>query len=330
MINDHMRLHSIDYRHARGELQRSLVNRGWWLLGTPRLIPLCRLYGHRPVVDGVDYGRGGRRSRWVSCDRCGIRLQQPVDSDLEIGQTYTDPIPEPSQPSDVSGVRGVIGGQLIIGPCLSGFSVEAKVGNMGSEQTLAGHLRLSPLGAIYVHTERHGTWMQRRLNPQGYESRVVGLSVENGRLRWQLWAKRDESKSTDPWWMRGSIEVDPRTILFGPARYSYEDVGEPQVVTVRMPHGDDHQVTVQLQRQQHGRKRLPSRVRESWTTNWDTKPGIPTKPGDRGRIFGSSETVTAAGAHNGSWPAEAAAGIAARMTRDRSRNAFVANLPAPP
>lgn len=329
-MSDHMWFHSVDYRRDRGELERSLLNRGWWLQGTPRLIPMCRLRGHKPVVDGVDYGRLGRRSRWVCCDRCGILLQQPVDSDLEVGQPYIDPIPGPSQPSDVSGARGVVGGQLVIGPSMSGFAVEAKIGNAGSEHTLAGHLRLSPLGAIYVHTERHGTWLQRRLNPQGYDSRVVGLSVENGRLHWQFWAKRNESSRSDPRWMRGSVEVDPRTILFGPARYSYEDFGEPQVVTVRMPHGDDHEVTVQLQRQLHGRKRLPSRVRESWTAQWNVTPGIPTKRDDRGRVYGSSETVTAAGVREGAWPAEAAAAIAARMTRDRSRNGYVASLPAPP
>lgn len=324
-------VHSIDYKKDRHESPKALVNRGFWIQNTPRFTPLCRLLGHKPVVDGVDMspmhvagGRvtPGRRSRWACCDRCGIRLQQPIDSDLEIGQPYTDPLPShPSHASDVTGARGVIGGQLVIGRNYGGVSAQMEIGSAGNEHTLAAHVHLHHLGGLYLHTERHGTWLQRRLNPTGYDSRVTGIAIDNGHLRWQVWAKRDSSTRTDPWWMNGSIQIDLRTVLWGPQRYSYTDVGEPVTTTVRMPHGDDHRVTLQLQRQAFGRPR-GRRPQLSWCVDWNTQPGIPTRNTDRGRIQASGVHVSDAAAEDGGWVEEASAEIVMRMTRDRIRYGY--------
>lgn len=322
-----MWVHTVDYRQDRpASLRKALVNRGFWINDLPRLTPLCRLLGHRPVVDGVDFApmhvghaqspRPGRRSRWACCDRCGLRLKQPVDSDLEIGQPYTDPLP--SAPA----ARGTVGGQLIIGPSHDAVSVSVKIGNAGSEHTLAAHLHLHHLGALYLHTERHGTWLQRRLNPTGYQSRVIEISAHDGHLYWQLWAKRDESKRSDPCWMRGSIQLDPRTMIWGPKRYSYTDSGDPVTATVRMPHGDDHEVKLQLQRQSFGRAR-GGRTKLSWSVDWSARPGIPTKNGDRGVVSASGVAVSDAAVRDGGWVEEACAAVATQMTRDRIRYGYV-------
>ena len=53
--------------------------------------------------------------------------------------------------------------------------------------------------------------------------------------------------------MRGSVRIDPRDVVLGERRYSYADVGDRVPAVVRMPHGDDHVVTLQLQRQTFGR-----------------------------------------------------------------------------
>lgn len=323
-MSDRMWFNTVDYRQDRSG-EAGLVNRGFWLRGTPRLMPLCRLRGHRPVVDGVNYSPC-KRSRWACCDRCGIRLLQPVDDDLEIGQPYTDPLPvSPSQASDVSGARGVIGGQVVLWGGYGGVSGQVKVGNAGSEHTLAGHIHLHKLGALYLHTERHGTWLQRRLNPTGHHSRVISLGVDGGHLRWQLWARRGESVRTDPWWMQGYVDIDPRTRLWGPRRYAYTDVGEKVQAAVRMPHGDDHPVTLQLQRSAFGRERL-RRKKMSWSVDWDAPAGIPTRDTDRGRIQGAV-TVSDEAVTDDVWVPEACAAIAARMTRDRTRYGYKAAVP---
>ncbi|MGI5159361.1 hypothetical protein [Microbispora sp. CA-102843] len=59
---------------------------------------------------------------------------------------------------------------------LTGFSVGFEVGNCASEHMLEAHLRLGRLLSVYLHTKRFGTWVQRRLNPTGYDSREVRLA----------------------------------------------------------------------------------------------------------------------------------------------------------
>lgn len=333
-----------DRRRTRGRL----LHRGYHVTGLPRPLLLCRVIGHRPVVDGTS-GYGDRPgSRWVVCDRCGARPdpQGSLDPELVVGSRYTGPwlaaAPPPLTRQQIEASAGqpreehrqlpgpwprrptgVLGAEVVLGRSYDrfGFSWEFKVGNAGSEHTLAAHIRLDPLFALHLHTETFGTWLQRRLNPVGYQSRVTGLSLhDDGRLRWQLWSKRDEYSRTDPWWQHGTITLDPRDRLLGPRRYAYEDVGEPQTATVRMPHGDDHEVTLTLQRRTHGRKRR--RKFEAWTVDWTCRGGIPTKSSGRGTIHGSGVDVSADAVKEGTWSAEACARIALAITADRTQRGY--------
>jgi len=332
-----MHRHTYDYR-KEGHKPGLLVDRGFWLT-LPRPLIACRLLGHRPIVDGC--GSTNDQYRWVACDRCGIRPEpqgtlDPArfnvgdpwtglhqdDGDLNAGLRALQKVggaPGPWPRRGSSNREGTLGGQLILGKSHPGWSAEVKIGNMGSEHTLAAHLHLHPFGAIYLHTERFGTWLQRRLNPTGYESRVTGISISLGHLSWTLWAKRNESSRSDPWWMRGRINLDPRDRLLGPSRYTYEDIGGPVTTTVRMPHGDDHQVVLKLQRCDHGRRR---RRFHSWTVDWTCWAGIGTKAPSRGRIMGSGVTVSAASVTAGSWPAEAALAIATMITAERTKYGY--------
>lgn len=333
---------TVDYRKDEPERRGTFLNKGYFLNGLPRLILLCRLLGHRPTVDGTQGIGTSKPSRWVCCDRCGVRPDPPGTLDADqwnIGQPYDGPMNgswapglrsrdiekyRPAKPTSIPGPwptapTGDIGCQLIVGKSFPGWDAEVKIGHAGSEHTLAARLRFHPFGAIYLHTERFGTWLQRRLNPVGYQSRVISIGVQYGGIGWKLWAKRDESSRDDPWWMRGTIKLDPRDRLFGRSHYEYENVGEPVTVTVRMPHGDDHEVRLQLQRCTDGRTR---RRFHSWTADWSTRPGIPTKQHDRGRTLGSAVDVSERSVKSGAWPAEAAAGVAAQMTKDRTRYGY--------
>lgn len=201
----------------------------------------------------------------------------------------------------------------IVGKTFSGFSVEFKVGNCGSEHVLAAHLRLSPLGALYLHTEQLGTWLQRRLNPVGYDSRITSLDVSRGAVRWNVWTKRNNPSG--PYWRHGTITIDPRDSLLGRARYWYTNEGEPVTATVRMPHGDDHPVTLQLQRCEFGREKRRKRTR-SWTVDWTCRGGIPASDGRE--IQGGAVEVPDYTVGNGTWPAAAAAEIARAITLMRA------------
>lgn len=345
-----MRWHTVNYlERDSGRRDGQVLNRGFWLNDVPRLIPLCRLVGHRPVVDGTEPIRvrpayHGRGSRWVCCDRCGIRPepQGHLDPDQwNIGQPYTGPW-IPPLPTDQPARRkaalafkdathyppgpwpanptGTIGGQLVIGKTYS-TSLEVKLGNRGSEHVLAAHGSIAPLGALYLHTERHGTWLQRRLNPTGYQSRVTGFSAHEGHLWWKIWARRDETSCDDPWWMHGSFRTSIRDIVLGPQHYAFTDVGEPVTATLRLPHGDEHDVTLKLRQQtlSRGRRRHP--IEESWEVDIRTRPGIPTKPGDSGHVLGFGVSISDSEQRN-DWVAAALAHAAVRMTESRARHGF--------
>lgn len=336
-----VRWHSNDNEKIDGHTAGTLVNRSFWLNELPRLILLCRLFGHRPVVDGYDTTTTMTRhaARWVACDRCGVRPHEQGDPDpaqWSIGQRYTGPFndapaptkeecatqpyvrpaipgPWPAQPT------GTVGGQLIIGRSFGGAGVTLKIGNAGSENVLAASLRLNPIGALYLHTERHGTWLQRRLNPVGYHSRVFELSIHDGTLWWKVWAKRDESTRGTPRWRDGSTVINPLDRILGPVRHAFEKIGMPVTGTVRMPEGDTHEVVLQLEKVQTGRRR--GRKVESWSVDWECRKGIAFRndswKGDN--VLGSSVVVTRAAMDRGMWPEEACAQIAAAVSRDRSR-----------
>lgn len=342
-----IRSHVVDYRAQEDAPDRwRLFDRGFWIHGLPRCLLLCRALGHKPVVDGTgEAGKPGHMSRWVVCDRCGTRPspQGRLDpAQWNVGEPYTGPWSDtPNAPAAVTKkLRDLgdvppeprltppglwpttetwtFGGQAIIGKNIPGASIEIKVGNRASEEPLAAHLRLHPLGALYLHTGDLGRGIQRRLNPTGYESRVIGLDIGLGALSWKLWAKRDSDTESDPHWQQGSIELNPITKLFGQKRYWYTDRGDPVTTTVRLPHGDDHIVELQLQRRDFGRPKLHRRF-DSWTVDWNCKGGIPTKPGDRGRITASGVDVSDSAVREGTWPLEASAAIASQITQDRAR-----------
>ncbi|MGW4639575.1 hypothetical protein ACWEN6_13655 [Sphaerisporangium sp. NPDC004334] len=352
-----MHWHTTDYRDDHPK--SALFNRGFWASDLPRLIVLCRIFGHRPVVDGhgTPGERRGQVARWVTCDRCGVRPDPQGNLDPEqwnVGDRYTEPIPKATAAARyVSAVitqldqwsperrryafyepgpweahpKGTIGGQLVVGKTVCGLSLEVKVGNAGSEHVLAGHVSLSPFGALYLHTERFGTWLQRRLNPIGYSSRVIGVSVHDWRLYWSLWARRGEWSKTDPWWMQGSVNLDLVELLFGPKRYSYEDV-EAGTGIVRMPEGDAHEVGLRLQRVRFGRPKT-RRPQMSWSVEWEAKPGIPFRrdswKGDS--IFSSSVQVSDAAVDGDRWVSDACAAIALAMSKQRTRYGY--RPPAP-
>jgi len=335
---------TVDYNKDRTS-QRSLMDRGFFLHGLPRLILLCRLFGHRPTVDGYNsrYGREeDRRARWVICGRCGLRPepQGMVDpDDWDLGQRYTGEFTRTRPPSPTVAKKlaerglavpqtrlpgpwpknptSAIGAQVIIGRA-NFISAQVKVGSRISEQCLAANLSLGPIGAIYVHTEEHGRFIQHLLNPGralSTESRETGISFWRGRLEWKLWAPRDTHSKTDPWWMRGSIPIDPRHYLFGKVTNRKVSATEKMPATVRMPEGDSYDVAVRLEQWSIGRQR--GRRRDHWTAEWEYKPGIPYRNGDS--YFSGNHPIHHVTADTPRWPDLVAQSVADHITRDRAR-----------
>lgn len=338
-----MRRYVVDYLKDRpGPRPGTLVERGYRLLDTPRLMPLCRLFGHRAVVDGT------ANTSWVCCDRCGVRPEPQGSLDprrWNIGDRYTGPWGDalPADPREQrAAVRalkdaatyppgpwprrptGEVGAHLVLGRSFGGAGVEFQIGCGGEERTLSASLRLHHLGALHLHAARHGTWLQRRFNRTGYDNRVTEIRLAHNGLRWRLWAPAGRAATGLPRWRDGSVCLDPREWLFGELGTRVEHVGVPEEATVRMPHGDDHDVVLQLQRCTTGRPR--GRRREHvWVVDWACAEGIPCRHDDGwtgGAINASEVEVSDSSAEDGSWPQEAVAAIATQMTRDRARHGY--------
>lgn len=318
-----------DYRKDDG---RGLVNRGLFINGLPRPILLCRMFGHKPVVDGTGtLGERGHLSRWVTCDRCGTRPspQGRLDPAVwNVGEKYTGQyvntpanVPETAPGSWPKTPTWDLSVQLCIGSSFPGFGAQAKVGSCGSENATAAHLRIGRAFAIYIDTGELGRFWQRRLNPTGYESKVVELSIGHGHIHWKLLAPRDSSSRHMPRWRDGSIRYRLLDILLGEKRYSYEDVGGCVTATLKLPHGDTHEILMQLRRRARSRKRTRARF-DGWTIDWDTQtpPGIPTKPGGLGNVSGAS--IPFSPVEPDAWQSAALAGISKQLTDQRDRYGY--------
>lgn len=310
--------HATDYLKRDNDTSRGrrdmLVHRGFWIHHVPRPLLACRARGHEPVVDGTT---GARNYRWVCCDRCGLRTSPQGDLDADdwnIGDAYTGELPGPWPYAD-----GQLGAEVVIGRRNCGVGASVKIGHGGSEHTLAAHVHLGPLGAVYVHTERFGTWLQRRLNPDGYDSRVIEVEANDGRLYWHLWTKRGEWSSMTPKWRHGSTVIDPRDRLLGPLLYSYEQVGDPVTATIRMPEGDDHEVELALRRVRRGRRGGDGKL--SWDVRWESEKGILFRRGSwKGdEVTSSGVAVSDSAVEAGRWAEEACAAIAVRVSGMRTR-----------
>lgn len=308
---------STDYLKRDGPTRGMLMHRGFHALHVPRPLLVCRALGHRTVVDGTKGMRPGRAGyRWVCCDRCGLRAKThaPLDPDRwGIGDVYGERVSWPR-------ATGTLAAEIVVGKHVSGASAGVAIGCAGDENTVAAHVLLSPLGALYVHTERFGTWFQRRLNAVGYDTRVIEASVGDGRLRWRLWAKQGEYSMSTPRWRDGSVVVDPRERILGPVLYSYDPVGEPVTAVVRMPEGDDHKVVLSLRRVRRGRKRGDGVL--SWSADWSSEKGIPFRSDSSWKgneVTASAVEVSAASAEHGRWAEEAIAAIAVQVSAMRTR-----------
>jgi hypothetical protein len=326
---DYLRRDREDTRKRPGVL----ADRGFWL-HLPRPMVACRLLGHRPVADGTEPFRERRPAHmWVACDRCALRPAPQGSLDpmvWEMGmRADLAELSAPGAPGVLSAPGpwpatedGVIGAELIIGRSPSA-GISVKVGNKGSEHTLAGHITMGPVGGLYLHTERIGSWFQRRLVPRGYESMATEVHVGDGRLRWQLWHPRDSWTRGTPWWRHGSVRLDPRDVAWGEKRYSYADTGQVATMAVSAAPGEVHQVHMKLRRQSHGR---PGRRQSlSWTVDCRSEPGIPTEH-HGGEMTGWAVELAGDAAASPNWAGHAATACSAKIAGIRLRNGYV---PAP-
>lgn len=332
-----MHAYSVNYRKDKGHQKTRfpLVNVGFWINGLRRPTVRCWLLGHKPVVDGTGkQGTPGHVSRWVACDRCGLRPnpQGSLDSDLTVGQPYEGfqlttevnvGLVGHHAPGPFSKNTGTVGGQLVLLGHTLGPSVGVTVGSAGGEHDLAAHVSLGRLGALYLHGEGFGRGIVRRLNPNTYEDRVTSIGFNNysRSLEWEAWRKSNEWSKSDPWWMGGSVKLDPRDVIWGDKRYWTDKVGPPLASVLSMPE-EDYSVNLQLERVESGRPRGRKKL-DHWAVSVSAPDsGIPVHRSLDGNIMSFGVKVTEIAVEKKMWEQLALAEAARRITMDRVRNGF--------
>lgn len=91
--------------------------------------------------------------------------------------------------------------------------------------------------------------------------RQIGVSVNDGAVRWSLWEDTHEGRRDDPRWMRGSVRVVD--MILGKERHHCELV-EERDVDVQMPEGL-YPARAKLTRHRWHRPRLPAQLAEEAT-----------------------------------------------------------------
>ncbi|PRY56463.1 hypothetical protein [Glycomyces artemisiae] len=328
-----MRVLNIDYKERRRRDGRpeGLLNRGITVFDVPRPVLRCRLRGHKPVIDGTGtVGQPGHLSRWVVCDRCDTR-PEPQGRLHATGWDIGEPYPKPGDIREAAPGETNPGPwpepvfefhtQVLIGGAGRGFSAEFKVGNRGSENALGGHLSLWRLFGIYWSTGEFGRGIQRRLNPTGYESKVIEVSAYYSRIYWKLWADRDDNRLTSRW-RAGSVRWRPLDLLLGEKHYPSEDIGDPVASVLVMPEGDRHRIALQLVRVDVKRRKRTRAKFHAWRVEWKTETGIPTMPGGRGTVLTASIRIDHANPASSAWALDALDAIRTDLAEARAARGY--------
>jgi hypothetical protein len=220
--------------------------------------------------------------------------------------------------------------QVVLGKPQPEFSARFHVGTRSSETPWDGHLTVLGSGfywglgagrALAHNLTRN--WLSR-CNEQyhDWEGRDLSISLFSGRIHWRLWTHPSTWRRGEfGRWREHSFHANPLDVLFGPARYWYEDIDTAQL-DIELPEGT-YPVIATLQRQSHGRPKLKRR-RLAWHVAVKAPQGIPNRydhsggwKGDRVHGFGVKLAE-----QRRDWPVDARAAIASRILADRARTGF--------
>lgn len=219
----------------------------------------------------------------------------------------------------------------------SAFSLRFHIGNAGSETPWDGHIYILWFNFYWGHSgfRKLADWLTR-CSGYKYDTREWSLRAFDNRLWWEFANHSDMcdlGKGPNPGrgkkyrrrtWRRGSINLSIPEAIWGPKRYSYEDV-ETFNGLVKLPE-DSYAVVVRLQRQYLGRTKVAKRKHiQTWCLDVDAPTGIPTHPdhsggwkGDRTYGFGCKFAYPSS---NG-WQIDAIAAVTAWVLNERARTGF--------
>jgi len=245
------------------------------------------------------------------------------------------------------------------------FAIRFHIGNKGSETPWDGHLTLFGASIYWGHSGfRKLAERLSRCDGYPYDTREWMLRISDNTLWWEF-AQHDDmcrknsirmkedarfrefkpSKAkrfvkNNPakvkvrrrrWssWRRGSINLSIPEAIWGPRRYSYEDLARFQTL-IKLPE-DDYAVILTLQKVYYGRTKVDkSKHTISCSVDVDAPRGIPTHVDHSGgykgdRTFGFSVKLpdSTLQMYEEVWPVACEDAVKTWVERERARTGFV-------
>jgi hypothetical protein len=217
------------------------------------------------------------------------------------------------------------------------FSIRFHIGNEGSETPWDGHILLFGTGFFWGHSafRKLAAWLTR-CNGYKWDTRDWSLRISDGQLwyengqhddmceRKKIQRRGNKKKRKRVTWRRGRVTLSIPELLWGPKRYTYEDV-DSYVTTIKMPEGD-YAVVLRLQKVRFGRTKVAKHKHEqSWTIEVDAPKGIPTHYDHSGGYKG--DRTYGFGVHfdyprSEGWQQDAEAAVTAWVYKERARTGF--------
>jgi hypothetical protein len=213
------------------------------------------------------------------------------------------------------------------------FSVALHIGNAGSDSAWRGHFLLFGVGFFWGHTafRKLANWLTR-CSGYKYDTRDWMIRIADSDLWWEC-AEHDQmcekhrrrgTRRRNRTWRRGVLNLSIPEAIWGPYRYSYEDVDQFPA-TLKMPEGE-YAVLLKLQKVFYGRTKTPrAKQIQTWCIDVEAPKGIPTHrdhsggwKGDRTYGFGVDFKYP----ESRGWQEDAYAVVTARVYQYRGDSGF--------
>jgi len=216
------------------------------------------------------------------------------------------------------------------------LSLRFHIGNEGSETPWDGHFLLFGVGFFWGHTafRKLAAWLSR-CDGYKYDTREWSIRISDARLWWEFGThddycdkertkRRGKKKRKRVTWRRGNLNLSIPEAIWGPKRYTYEDV-DSYVTTLKMPEAE-YAVVLRLQKVFLGRPGVPKHKHiQSWTIEVDSPKGVPTHYDPSGgwkgdRTYGWGVHFDYPRAEG--WQQDAEAAVTAWVLKERARTGF--------
>lgn len=150
------------------------------------------------------------------------------------------------------------------------------VGNAGSETPFDGYVMFMGLSIYWgISSGRNLAHKLTTSDKHKYDGRDISIRIHDGRLYTKFWAPSDRwERGEMARWRDRSYVINPVELIWGPKKYTYQDIGKVEQMIV-LPEGAYGVVTT-LQKQTLKRTKSKKIINETHVLDVDAKKGIPT------------------------------------------------------